>query len=191
MMQDVFLSEQILVLVGLEWHHLLPELLSFLPQLEEPCQALTGVWAEGAQLEAVPHTSLGAKEVFEPQMFLFCIPECGIAYYPPSQYLLPTLESDGGGSSVDGVDRTVEKYLEEESEWQVRLPGVWDLSLCSTKASHSTWHIILTSVSFGIEGAARHSVCISFLSWGWCHHTDTSQGIVSILESSGAAKGQG
>ncbi|NXY34709.1 LRSM1 ligase, partial [Pomatorhinus ruficollis] len=52
----------------------------------------------------------------------FLCKECGIAYYPPSQYLLPVLESDGGGTSVDGVDRTVEKYLEEESEWQVRLP---------------------------------------------------------------------
>ncbi|NWT71078.1 LRSM1 ligase, partial [Prunella himalayana] len=48
----------------------------------------------------------------------FLCKECGIPYYPPSQYLLPTLESDGGGTSVDGVDRTVEKYLEEESEWQ-------------------------------------------------------------------------
>ncbi|NXX25858.1 LRSM1 ligase, partial [Nicator chloris] len=48
----------------------------------------------------------------------FLCKECGIAYYPPSQYLVPTLESDGGGTSVDGVDRTVEKYLEEESEWQ-------------------------------------------------------------------------
>ncbi|KAM7033941.1 E3 ubiquitin-protein ligase LRSAM1 isoform 2-T2 [Acridotheres tristis] len=50
----------------------------------------------------------------------FLCKECGIAYYPPSQYLLPTLESDGGGTSVDGVDRTVEKYLEEESKWQER-----------------------------------------------------------------------
>nr|XP_021407304.1 E3 ubiquitin-protein ligase LRSAM1 [Lonchura striata domestica] len=48
----------------------------------------------------------------------FLCKECGIAYYPPSQYLLPTLESDGGGTSVDGVDRTVQKYLDEESEWQ-------------------------------------------------------------------------
>ncbi|NXO22385.1 LRSM1 ligase, partial [Cisticola juncidis] len=45
----------------------------------------------------------------------FLCKECGIAYYPPSQCLL---ESDAGGTSVDGVDRTVEKYLEEESEWQ-------------------------------------------------------------------------
>uniref|UniRef100_A0A8C5JNJ0 Leucine rich repeat and sterile alpha motif containing 1 n=1 Tax=Junco hyemalis TaxID=40217 RepID=A0A8C5JNJ0_JUNHY len=48
----------------------------------------------------------------------FLCTECGIAYPPPSQHLLPTLESNGGGTSVDGVDRTVEKYLEEESEWQ-------------------------------------------------------------------------
>ncbi|XP_066418756.1 E3 ubiquitin-protein ligase LRSAM1 isoform X2 [Molothrus aeneus] len=48
----------------------------------------------------------------------FLCRECGIAYNPPSQHLLPTLESNGGGTSVDGVDRTVEKYLEEESEWQ-------------------------------------------------------------------------
>ncbi|XP_064583712.1 E3 ubiquitin-protein ligase LRSAM1 isoform X2 [Zonotrichia leucophrys gambelii] len=48
----------------------------------------------------------------------FLCTECGIAYSPPSQHLLPTPESDGGGTSVDGVDRTVQKYLEEESEWQ-------------------------------------------------------------------------
>ncbi|KAM3660305.1 E3 ubiquitin-protein ligase LRSAM1 isoform 1-T2 [Ammospiza maritima maritima] len=48
----------------------------------------------------------------------FLCTECGIAYSPPSQHLPPTLESDGGGTSVDGADRTVEKYLEEESEWQ-------------------------------------------------------------------------
>ncbi|KAF1505600.1 E3 ubiquitin-protein ligase LRSAM1, partial [Megadyptes antipodes antipodes] len=48
----------------------------------------------------------------------FLCKECGIAYNPPSQYLLPVLESDGGGTSVDGVDRAVHKYLEEESKWQ-------------------------------------------------------------------------
>ncbi|NXC76141.1 LRSM1 ligase, partial [Anhinga anhinga] len=48
----------------------------------------------------------------------FLCKECGIAYYPPSQYLLPVLESDGGGTTVDGVDRAVPKYLEEESKWQ-------------------------------------------------------------------------
>ncbi|NXT26252.1 LRSM1 ligase, partial [Syrrhaptes paradoxus] len=53
----------------------------------------------------------------------FLCKECGIAYYPPSQYQLPVLESDGGGTSVDGVDKAVHKYLEEESKWQVRLTG--------------------------------------------------------------------
>ncbi|XP_027505715.1 E3 ubiquitin-protein ligase LRSAM1 isoform X2 [Corapipo altera] len=48
----------------------------------------------------------------------FLCKECGIAYYPPSQYLLPELEGNGGGSSVDGVDRTVHKYLQEAREWQ-------------------------------------------------------------------------
>ncbi|NXT78208.1 LRSM1 ligase, partial [Zapornia atra] len=48
----------------------------------------------------------------------FLCKECGIAYYPPLQYLHTTLESDGGGTSVDGVDKAVHKYLEEESEWQ-------------------------------------------------------------------------
>lgn len=50
----------------------------------------------------------------------FLCKECGIAYYPPSEYVLPALESDGGETSVDGVDRTVHKYLEEESKWQNR-----------------------------------------------------------------------
>ncbi|NWI54407.1 LRSM1 ligase, partial [Calyptomena viridis] len=44
----------------------------------------------------------------------FLCKECGIEYCPPSQ----ELESDGEGTSVDGVDRTVHKYLEEKSEWQ-------------------------------------------------------------------------
>ncbi|KFO08707.1 E3 ubiquitin-protein ligase LRSAM1, partial [Balearica regulorum gibbericeps] len=48
----------------------------------------------------------------------FLCKECGIAYYPPLQYLHTALESDGGGTSEDGVDRAVHKYLEEESEWQ-------------------------------------------------------------------------
>ena len=71
-----------------------------------------------------PAPSHAAREVFKHQMFLFCVwylPECGIAYYPPSQYLHPAPGSDGGGTSVDGMDRAVQKYLEEESEWQVRL----------------------------------------------------------------------
>ncbi|XP_074976529.1 E3 ubiquitin-protein ligase LRSAM1 isoform X3 [Caretta caretta] len=48
----------------------------------------------------------------------FLCKESGIKYCPPSQYLLPVLESDGGETSVDGVNRRVHKYMEEESEWQ-------------------------------------------------------------------------
>ncbi|NXF92194.1 LRSM1 ligase, partial [Eubucco bourcierii] len=50
----------------------------------------------------------------------FLCKECGIVYYPPSQCLLPTQEADGGGTSLDEVDKTVHKYLEAESEWQDR-----------------------------------------------------------------------
>ncbi|NXX40010.1 LRSM1 ligase, partial [Tricholaema leucomelas] len=50
----------------------------------------------------------------------FLCRECGIVYYPPSQYLLPAQEGDGGGTSVDEVDKAVLKYLEEESQWQDR-----------------------------------------------------------------------
>ncbi|XP_074871593.1 E3 ubiquitin-protein ligase LRSAM1 isoform X2 [Carettochelys insculpta] len=48
----------------------------------------------------------------------FLCQESGIQYCPPSQYLLPVLESDGGETSVDGVNRVVHKYVEEESKWQ-------------------------------------------------------------------------
>ncbi|XP_072208663.1 E3 ubiquitin-protein ligase LRSAM1 isoform X1 [Excalfactoria chinensis] len=48
----------------------------------------------------------------------FLCKECGIAYYPPTQHVLPALERDGEETSVDGGDRTVHKYLEEESKWQ-------------------------------------------------------------------------
>ncbi|XP_019396073.1 PREDICTED: E3 ubiquitin-protein ligase LRSAM1 [Crocodylus porosus] len=48
----------------------------------------------------------------------FLCRESGIKYSPPSQYLLPVLESDGGETSVDGVDWTTCKYVEEEGKWQ-------------------------------------------------------------------------
>uniref|UniRef100_A0A8C8SXJ8 Leucine rich repeat and sterile alpha motif containing 1 n=1 Tax=Pelusios castaneus TaxID=367368 RepID=A0A8C8SXJ8_9SAUR len=51
----------------------------------------------------------------------FLCKESGIEYCPPSQYLLPVLESDGGETSVDGVDSSVHKYMEEENKWQVRI----------------------------------------------------------------------
>ncbi|XP_019365947.1 PREDICTED: E3 ubiquitin-protein ligase LRSAM1 [Gavialis gangeticus] len=48
----------------------------------------------------------------------FLCRESGIEYSPPSQYLLPVLESDGGETSVDEVDWTTCKYMEEEGKWQ-------------------------------------------------------------------------
>lgn len=156
-----------------------------------------------------PALSHGAKEVFEPQMFLFCVwclPECGIAYYPPSQYLLPTLESDGGGTSVDEVDRTVEKYLEEESKWQVRFPctGGFGICLCAPpkhlRALDTSSFITFPSMSCvfwdqgGSQAQCGHRWLISFqlglVSPVWLLE-DTSQGTVSVLESSDGAKGQG
>ncbi|NWU89663.1 LRSM1 ligase, partial [Upupa epops] len=48
----------------------------------------------------------------------FLCRECGIPYYPPSQYQLSAMQSDGGGTLEDGVDRAVHQYLGEESKWQ-------------------------------------------------------------------------
>ncbi|XP_058015232.1 E3 ubiquitin-protein ligase LRSAM1 isoform X4 [Ahaetulla prasina] len=50
----------------------------------------------------------------------FLCEKAGIEYNPPSQYLLPVLESDGGEISADGIRRTAGKYMEEEAEWQNR-----------------------------------------------------------------------
>ncbi|XP_070811604.1 E3 ubiquitin-protein ligase LRSAM1 [Pituophis catenifer annectens] len=50
----------------------------------------------------------------------FLCEKVGIEYNPPSQYLLPVLESDGGEISADGIRRTAGKYMEEEAEWQNR-----------------------------------------------------------------------
>ncbi|XP_026567997.1 E3 ubiquitin-protein ligase LRSAM1 [Pseudonaja textilis] len=50
----------------------------------------------------------------------FLCEKVGMEYKPPSQYLLPVLESDGGEISADGIRRTPGKYLEEEAEWQNR-----------------------------------------------------------------------
>ncbi|XP_070614624.1 E3 ubiquitin-protein ligase LRSAM1 isoform X2 [Erythrolamprus reginae] len=50
----------------------------------------------------------------------FLCEKVGIDYHPPSQYLLPVLESDGGEISADGVRRTTGKHMEEEAEWQNR-----------------------------------------------------------------------
>ncbi|XP_074149785.1 E3 ubiquitin-protein ligase LRSAM1 isoform X4 [Sminthopsis crassicaudata] len=48
----------------------------------------------------------------------FLCKECGLEYYPPSQYLLPVLERDGGETSVDSTDGLICSYVKEEIEWQ-------------------------------------------------------------------------
>lgn len=67
--------------------------------------------------------------------------ESGLEYNPPSQYLLPVLESDGGETAVDGVSRTACVYADSETRWQVSVYGagsqvasswVWTPSLPST-----------------------------------------------------------
>ncbi|XP_063172421.1 E3 ubiquitin-protein ligase LRSAM1 isoform X2 [Candoia aspera] len=48
----------------------------------------------------------------------FLCEKVGIEYNPPSQYLLPVLESDGGEIPADRVWRPAGKYMEDEAEWQ-------------------------------------------------------------------------
>uniref|UniRef100_A0A8D2Q7W7 Leucine rich repeat and sterile alpha motif containing 1 n=1 Tax=Varanus komodoensis TaxID=61221 RepID=A0A8D2Q7W7_VARKO len=50
----------------------------------------------------------------------FLCEELGIEYTPPSQYLLPILESGRGEEAVDGVSAAVCSYADSEAEWQVR-----------------------------------------------------------------------
>ncbi|XP_065593751.1 E3 ubiquitin-protein ligase LRSAM1 [Cyrtonyx montezumae] len=92
---------------------------------ENPLQELPRVLAHVRMLETL---TLDASSMTYPSPDIcsagtesiqqFLCKECGIAYYPPSEYVLPALESGGGETSVDGVGRTVHRYLEEESKWQ-------------------------------------------------------------------------
>ncbi|KAM9116788.1 E3 ubiquitin-protein ligase LRSAM1 isoform 2-T2 [Pangshura tecta] len=90
-------------------------LLQKLPQALAHIRTLETLMLDASSMTYPPHDvcSAGTESV---QQFL--CKESGIKYCPPSQYLLPVLETDGGETSVDGVDRRVHKYLEEESEWQ-------------------------------------------------------------------------
>uniref|UniRef100_A0A8C3T7G9 Leucine rich repeat and sterile alpha motif containing 1 n=1 Tax=Chelydra serpentina TaxID=8475 RepID=A0A8C3T7G9_CHESE len=93
-------------------------LLRELPQALAHVRTLETLMLDASSMTYPPYDvcSAGTESV---QQFL--CKESGIKYCPPSQYLLPVLESDGGETSVDGVDRHVHKYMEEESEWQVRI----------------------------------------------------------------------
>ncbi|XP_051893393.1 E3 ubiquitin-protein ligase LRSAM1 isoform X2 [Pristis pectinata] len=48
----------------------------------------------------------------------FLCKELGIEYMPPSQYLLPVLESDGHVPDSDNVDGTFQQQVLEEEKWQ-------------------------------------------------------------------------
>ncbi|XP_038230261.1 E3 ubiquitin-protein ligase LRSAM1 isoform X2 [Dermochelys coriacea] len=90
-------------------------LLRKLPQALAHIRTLETLTLDASSMTYPPYDvcSAGTESV---QQFL--CKESGIKYCPPSQYLLPVLESDGGETSVDGVNRRVHKYMEEDSEWQ-------------------------------------------------------------------------
>ncbi|XP_060697267.1 E3 ubiquitin-protein ligase LRSAM1 isoform X2 [Hemiscyllium ocellatum] len=48
----------------------------------------------------------------------FLCKELGIEYMPPSQYLLPVLESDGNITESDGVDAVFRQQMQEAEQWQ-------------------------------------------------------------------------
>ncbi|XP_078082206.1 E3 ubiquitin-protein ligase LRSAM1 [Mustelus asterias] len=48
----------------------------------------------------------------------FLCNELGIEYLPPSQYLLPVLESDGKIPESDGVDGMFQQQMQEVEQWQ-------------------------------------------------------------------------
>ncbi|XP_004757324.1 E3 ubiquitin-protein ligase LRSAM1 isoform X2 [Mustela putorius furo] len=50
----------------------------------------------------------------------FLCKESGLEYYPPSQYLLPVLEQDGGDTPRDSADGPSDRLCREEVEWQNR-----------------------------------------------------------------------
>ncbi|XP_058997353.1 E3 ubiquitin-protein ligase LRSAM1 isoform X2 [Mustela nigripes] len=50
----------------------------------------------------------------------FLCKESGLEYYPPSQYLLPVLEQDGGDTPRDSTDGPSDRLCREEVEWQNR-----------------------------------------------------------------------
>uniref|UniRef100_A0A8C0QPZ8 Leucine rich repeat and sterile alpha motif containing 1 n=1 Tax=Chelonoidis abingdonii TaxID=106734 RepID=A0A8C0QPZ8_CHEAB len=90
-------------------------LLQKLPQALAHIRTLETLMLDASSMTYPPYDVCSAGTECVQQ---FLCKESGIKYCPPSQYLLPVLESDGGETSVDGVDRHVHKYMEEESEWQ-------------------------------------------------------------------------
>ncbi|KAM9064918.1 E3 ubiquitin-protein ligase LRSAM1 isoform X1 [Sarcophilus harrisii] len=90
-------------------------LIQRLPQMLAHVRTLETLSLDAASMVYPPEDvcSMGTKAI---QQFL--CKECGLEYYPPSQYLLPVLERDGGETSVDSTDGLICSYVKEETEWQ-------------------------------------------------------------------------
>lgn len=88
--------------------------LSILPEVQELCQALLGVWAEGAQLEAVQHTSQLSAMV--PRRFLS--PKC--SYFVSGAFQSVELHTTLPLSTCSPRWRV----MEEELRW-MRWTGQW------------------------------------------------------------------
>ncbi|XP_051835981.1 E3 ubiquitin-protein ligase LRSAM1 isoform X2 [Antechinus flavipes] len=90
-------------------------LIQRLPQMLAHVRTLETLSLDAASMVYPPEDvcGMGTKAI---QQFL--CKECGLEYYPPSQYLLPVLERDGGETSVDSTDGLICSYVKEETEWQ-------------------------------------------------------------------------
>ncbi|XP_074149789.1 E3 ubiquitin-protein ligase LRSAM1 isoform X5 [Sminthopsis crassicaudata] len=90
-------------------------LIQRLPQMLAHVRTLETLSLDAASMVYPPEAvcGMGTKAI---QQFL--CKECGLEYYPPSQYLLPVLERDGGETSVDSTDGLICSYVKEEIEWQ-------------------------------------------------------------------------
>uniref|UniRef100_A0A5F8GU06 Leucine rich repeat and sterile alpha motif containing 1 n=1 Tax=Monodelphis domestica TaxID=13616 RepID=A0A5F8GU06_MONDO len=86
-----------------------------LPQMLAHVRTLETLSLDASSMVYPPEAvcSMGTEAI---QQFL--CKESGLEYYPPSQFLLPVLERDGGETSVDSTDGSVCSYVREETEWQ-------------------------------------------------------------------------
>ncbi|XP_043839065.1 E3 ubiquitin-protein ligase LRSAM1 isoform X2 [Dromiciops gliroides] len=90
-------------------------LIQRLPQMLAHVRTLETLSLDAASMVYPPEAvcGMGMEAI---QQFL--CKECGLEYYPPSQFLLPVLERDGGETSVDSTDGLICSYVREETEWQ-------------------------------------------------------------------------
>uniref|UniRef100_A0A8C7AT37 Leucine rich repeat and sterile alpha motif containing 1 n=1 Tax=Neovison vison TaxID=452646 RepID=A0A8C7AT37_NEOVI len=88
-----------------------------LPQLLAHVRTLETLSLDAASMVYPPQEvcSAGTQAI---QQFL--CKESGLEYYPPSQYLLPVLEQDGGDTPRDSPDGPSDRLCREEVEWQNR-----------------------------------------------------------------------